>query len=184
MRQRQTELGRWLALAIRVCLVLVCWPAQSGSAHAQGAVPRVLVMTHVATGAHAHDSRPRAVEVITALGQSSGAFTVTASEDLAWLSPESLATFDAVVFFTAGELALTDVQKAGLLAFVANGKGFVGVHSATNTLYTWPEYGALLGGYLVNHPWVNIPATLRVEDTVHPATAHLGASFSFTDELY
>ena len=67
---------------------------------------------------------------------------------------------------------MTDAQKAALLAFVAGGKGFIGVHSATNTFYTWPEYGALIGGYMANHPWVDIPATLRVEDTAHPSTAH------------
>ena len=27
------------------------------------------------------------------------------------------------------------------------GKGFVGTHSATDTLYGWPDYGRLVGGY-------------------------------------
>jgi type 1 glutamine amidotransferase len=175
---------RGLHVAIRlILLTLACWPAAAASAYAQ---PRVLFMTSVSTNppAHRHDSLIHAAEVLTSLGQSSGAFTVTASEDLAMLSPSSLATFDAVVFYTAGELALTDAQKAGLLAFVAGGKGFVGVHSATNTFYTWPEYGALIGGYMINHPWSGIPVTLRVEDTAHPSTAHLGSSFTITDEIY
>jgi type 1 glutamine amidotransferase len=186
MLQRPRELGRWSMMAIRVLLVLAGFSMPPAIAHAQPAVPRVLFMTSVATNppAHRHDSLVHAAEVLTSLGQSSGAFTVTASEDLSLLSASSLANFEAVIFYTAGELAITDAQKAALLAFVAGGKGFIGVHSATNTFYSWPEYGALIGGYMSNHPWSGIPATLRVEDTAHPSTAHLGSSFSIAEEFY
>ena len=54
--------------------------------------------------------------------------------------------YDAVYFFTSGELPLSDQQKADLLDFVRQGKGFGGSHSATDTLYTWPEYGDMIGG--------------------------------------
>jgi uncharacterized protein len=28
-----------------------------------------------------------------------------------------------------------------------DGKGFVGVHAALDTLYEWPEYGKMIGGW-------------------------------------
>ena len=39
------------------------------------------------------------------------------------------------------------------------GKGFAGIHSATDTFYGWPEYGALVGAYFDGHPW-HQPVTL------------------------
>src|SRR3954469_8754350 len=47
---------------------------------------------------------------------------------------KNLDTFDAVIFYTTGELPLDDEQKAALLSFVREeGKGFIGVHSAADT---------------------------------------------------
>jgi type 1 glutamine amidotransferase len=146
-------------------------------------MPRVLYVSTVAEGAYAHTSRQHAGDVIAALGQAAGAFTVTVTEDVSLLTAANLANYDAVVFFTAGELPIGADQKAALLQFVSGGKGFVGIHSATDTFYTWPEYGDLIGGYFENHPW-DQAATIRVEDQVHRSTKHLGASFAITDEIY
>ena len=144
---------------------------------------RVLYVTHVGPLAHAHPSRLYARDVLQQLGQSSGAFTVTWTDDSSQISAASLAAYDAVVFFTAGELAWTADQKSALLEFVRAGKGFVGVHSATDTFYSWPEYGDLVGGYFETHPWAQ-PAGILVEDLSHVATAHLGAGFTIDDEIY
>jgi type 1 glutamine amidotransferase len=45
----------------------------------------------------------------------------------------------------------------------ADGKGFVGVHSAAATAYGWPEYAAMLGGVFDNHPWKVTAARIIVE---------------------
>ena len=167
-----------------ILLVLVCATSQVTPAVAQ-TPRRVLYLHHVGPGAFAHESRVHAGQVLAAIGQTSGSYTLAATDDVNVLNDATLALYDAVVFFTAGELPINNAQKAALLAFVAGGKGFVGVHSATDTFYTWPEYGAMIGGYFVNHPWVNVPgAVLRVEDRAHPATAHFGASVNWVDELY
>lgn len=121
---------------------------------------------------------------MTALGSSSGEFSITATEDLGSLSPSTLANFDVLFFaLTSGELALTASQKDAVLAFVAGGQGFLGVHSATDTLYEWPEYGALIGAYFKEHPWTQ-SATVIVEDPSHPAAAGLGDRFTITEEFY
>jgi type 1 glutamine amidotransferase len=96
---------------------------------------------------------------------------------------ENLKKYDAVFFYTTGELPLTDAQKSDLLAFVKNGKGFGGSHCATDTFYKWKEYGELIGGYFDGHPW-HEKVKVIVEDKKHAATKHLGDSFVITDEIY
>jgi type 1 glutamine amidotransferase len=59
----------------------------------------------------------------------------------------------------------------------------MGFHSATDTLYDWPDYGRIVGAYFKEHPWVQ-PATVAVEDRAHPTTSGLGAAFSLTEEFY
>ena len=36
--------------------------------------------------------------------------------------------------------------------FIQNGKGYVGIHSATDTEYKWGWYGKLVGAYFLDHP--------------------------------
>jgi type 1 glutamine amidotransferase len=137
-----------------------------------------------ATAGFRHDSIATAVSTLRALAQSTGAFTVTATEDLSALSSASLAAQDVVMFaLTSGELALSDGQKSAVIDFVSRGGGFIGVHSATDTLYDWPEYGRLVGAYFREHPWTQ-QAVVVVEDQSHPSTAGLGAQFSIRDEFY
>ena len=57
------------------------------------------------------------------------------------------------------------------------------MHSATDTLYEWPDYGRLVGAYFKEHPWTQ-SATVLVEDQAHPATAGLGDRFALTEEFY
>ena len=78
---------------------------------------------------------------------------------------------------------MTVDQKTAFLEFIRNGGGFVGIHSATDTFYDWPEYGALIGGYFDNHPWRE-EVSVRVEDQTHPATKHLAERFQINDEIY
>jgi len=141
-----------------------------------GAAPvRVLMLT--ATAGFRHDSIPTARDVMADVASSTGTFVVTATEDLSALSASSLAAYDVVFFaLTSGELALSDDQKSALLAFVSGGGGFMGAHSATDTLYNWPEYGQLIGAYFKEHPWTQT-GTVSVEDGSHPISAGLASSF-------
>jgi type 1 glutamine amidotransferase len=137
-----------------------------------------------ATAGFRHDSISTARQVLTNLGTSSGEFTLTVTEDLSAITAGGLANYDVLFFaLTSGELAFTADQKQAILAFVSSGKGFLGAHSATDTLYEWPEYGALVGAYFKEHPWTQ-PAAVIVEDAAHPATAGLGDRFSIEEEFY
>src|SRR5262249_50684261 len=112
-----------------------------------------------------------------------GIDVVCSQDSRSEITAENLAKFDAVFFYTTGELPLSAEQKRDLLEFVRSGKGFAGSHCATDTFYQWPEYGALIGAYFDGHPW-HKKIKVIVEDQKSPATRHLGPSFEITDEIY
>ena len=137
-----------------------------------------------ATAGFRHDAIATARQVMATLGASTGEFAVTATDDAAAVTSASLANHDVLFFaLTSGELPFTAEQKTAILAFVAGGGGLLGAHSATDTLYGWPEYGALMGAYFREHPWTR-QASVIVEDTAHPTTAGLGDRFAIDEEFY
>jgi len=137
-----------------------------------------------ATRGFRHDSIPVARETMNSLAASSGQFSVVATEDLASITRSTLANFDVLFFaLTTGELPLDPDQKSAILDFVSSGKGFLGVHSATDTLYEWPEYGQLVGAYFKEHPWTQ-NAGVIVEDEGYPGTQGLGSRFTIAEEFY
>lgn len=143
---------------------------------------RVLYLTQSAGFKHA--VLPVSEQMLGQMGREAKAFEATVSQDAASvITAENLKNYDVVAFFTTGELPISDEQKKALMDFIRGGKGFVGIHSATDTFYKWPEYGQMIGGYFENHPW-HQDVTLKVEDPKHPATAHLGSSVTLKDEIY
>jgi len=130
-----------------------------------------------------HESIPASITALKEIAQQSGKLEVVQTEDVSLLSAAGLRNFDAVIFFTTGELPISDAQKRDLLAFVRGGKGFGGVHSATDTFYKWPEYGELIGAYFQNHPWTQ-DVSVRVTDPSSLLVAHLAPSFRIRDEIY
>jgi uncharacterized protein len=142
---------------------------------------KVLYLTHSAGFKHA--VLPVSEQVFKELGVRSGAFEATVTQDCSVISKEGLKPFDVVVFYTTGELPISDEQKKAFMDFIKSGKGFVGIHSATDTFYKWAEYGEMIGGYFDQHPW-HKEVGVKVENTKHPATKHLGSSFTITDEIY
>ena len=143
--------------------------------------PQVLYVTQSA--GFAHPVLPLTEEILPAIGRQHDAFDIDITRDASMLTTDTLNRYDAVVFYTTGELPMTVDQQTAFLEFIRNGGGFVGIHSATDTFYDWPEYGALIGGYFDNHPWRE-EVSVRVEDQTHPATKHLAERFQINDEIY
>jgi type 1 glutamine amidotransferase len=173
-----------VALLLAACSSQQPAPPPGPSAPAPGGQTPIRVLMVTATAGFRHDAIPAAREVMAGLAVSGGEFTVTATEDLSSLTASSLAAYDVLFFaLTSGELAIGAEQRAAIVSFVSDGKGFLGVHSASDTLYEWPDYGRLVGAYFKEHPWTRL-ATVVVEDTAHPATAGLGDRFGMTEEYY
>jgi type 1 glutamine amidotransferase len=131
-----------------------------------------------------HASIPDGIALVQALGAANG-FSVDASENDAVFTPQGLSAYRAVIFLNTSGEVLNAGEKAAFEAYVRQGGGWVGIHSAADTEHAWPFYGELLGGgaWFVTHPPIQA-ATLRVEDRAHPSTRHYPARFSFTDEWY
>jgi len=143
--------------------------------------PRVLLFSR--TAGFRHDSIPTAVAALQSLGLSRG-WTVEATEDPTWFSAQTLARFDVAVWLMTTGDVLDANQQAAFEAFVRAGGGYVGVHSATDTEYDWPWYGALVGAYFLGHPPGTPRANLVVERKDHPSTEMLPSVWTRTDEWY
>jgi type 1 glutamine amidotransferase len=158
-------------------------PAPTAPSSSGSSTPiRVLLVT--ATRGFRHDSIATARETMSALAASTREFTVDVTEDVPSITRGSLGNYDVLFFaLTSGELPFDPDQKNAILDFVSGGKGFLGVHSATDTLYDWSEYGLLVGAYFKEHPWTQT-AGVVVEDEGHPATAGLGSRFTINEEFY
>jgi len=139
-----------------------------------------------------HDATTHGLATVWKLGKESGLFDTYIRTDTQLLTKKKLGGnarnldyFDAVLFYTTGELELDDQQKADFLSFVRDdGKGFIGAHSATDTLYKWPEYGEMIGGYFDGHPWNQFQAPIIVEDRNHPTMRHFPPTLLVLDEIY
>lgn len=85
-----------------------------------------------------------------------GGYDVTVTKDGSIFTPEKLAAFDAILFYTTGDLTTNNMNpkhpkddqgnpmpKEGpkaLLDFIASGKGFMGFHSSTDSFHS-KNYG-------------------------------------------
>lgn len=176
----------------RSCLLgaLFLLLAVAGSPQAQPPKKKKLLAIGAVKGFQ-HDSVSHALATLWKLGQESGQWDTYIRTDTQLLTKQplkgnakNLDFFDAVFFYTTGELDMNDEQKSALLSFVReDGKGFLGAHSATDTFYQWPEYGELIGGYFDQHPW-HEEVGVVVEDRNFPATKHFPPRFTITDEIY
>jgi len=130
-----------------------------------------------------HAVLPFSQEMMKQIGEKSGAFQATCTDDVSTVDWGNLGRYDAIAFCTTGELPLDDAAKTALLDFVRNGKAFIGIHNATDTFYKWEPYGEMIGGYFNGHPW-HQEVGILVEDRDHPATRNLPPSFRIHDEIY
>lgn len=138
-------------------------------------------MTHSA--GFRHGSIAISATVLAREAAATGRLQIIHSEDVSRLSADGLRDFDALLFFTSGELPITEEQKRGVLEWVRGGKGFAGVHSATDTFYQWPEYEQLIGARFNGHPWTQT-VRIDIEHPDHPSTRAVQPGFSILDEIY
>ncbi len=173
-------------------LSLGAWvPEPGGVVATEQQVPKkLLFLTHA--GLYKHTSLGPAERAVASWGPDAG-YEVTALQgylqerdelDLSIITADYLAQFDGVMMMTNGNLPLEEAQKGALLDFVRRGGAFIGVHCAALTLYDYPDFGEMLGGYFRRAVQQNHLFVLNVEDREHPATRMLGGSWSVVDEFY
>jgi type 1 glutamine amidotransferase len=136
---------------------------------------RLLVYTR--TTGYRHDSIPAGVAALSDLD----GYSVDGCEDPAVFRAGTLRDYAAIVFLsTSGEVL--DGREA-LIGYVAAGGAWLGIHGASTTEYGWPWFGDLVGARFDQHPPVQA-GVITVADKDHPATEHLGATWTRRDEWY
>jgi type 1 glutamine amidotransferase len=180
---------------------------------------RVLVFTkssgfeHEAIKPVLKDGRPGyAFPVLDELGRKLNIDFVF-SKDGWRFAPDYLAQFDAFLFYTTGDLTMhksdprgdglppmTPAGKAAFLAAIASGKGFIGLHSATDTFHSgghnehgparWLDDGdaaddfvKMIGGEFIRHGKQQV-ARLIVADPQFPGMAAIPAGYAPHEEWY
>lgn len=150
---------------------------------------RLLVVTH--TAGFRHSSIPMAEKTLAEIGERSGLFEVAycrTKEDVEkMLTSEGLKGFDGVFFAnTTGNLGIPNLQA--FLDWIKAGHAFLGAHSATDTYH--PDsiggdrsYVEMIGGEFATHGR-QCEVEAIVENTRHPAVAHLGSTYKVFDEIY
>jgi type 1 glutamine amidotransferase len=175
--------------ALRLALVLAL--ASSSLTYAQQPRKKKLLCIGAVKGFQ-HDATSHGLATLWKIGQESGLWDTYIRTDTQLLTKKKLTGnaknldyFDAVVFYTTGELDMDEEQKADFMKFIKeDGKGFIGVHSAIDTFYQWPEFGEMVGGYFDLHPWNQFQAPVVVEDPNFPAMRHFPKEFVVMDEIY
>jgi type 1 glutamine amidotransferase len=105
-------------------------------------------------------------------------------DDVRDLDDADLASARALALFTIGETPWNATQRAIVLKRLrANALSVVAIHSATDSCYTWDDFGRIVGARFDGHPWTQTVA-LDVLEPEHPATRHLGSEWSWHDEVY
>ena len=139
-----------------------------------------------------HESVTHALATIERIGRETGLWDTTIRTDTEPLTKKKLEynaknlnNFDAVLFYTGGDLEMDDQQKEDFISFIHDdGKGFIGIHSAAITFTHWPEYGDMIGGYYDEHPWGTFNAPIIVEDPAFPGMRQFPPAFYLLDEIY
>jgi type 1 glutamine amidotransferase len=145
--------------------------------------PAFKVLIYSATAGFRHASIPNGIAAIQKLGAANN-FSVETTEDPRQFNETNLAQYAAIVFLsTTGDVLTNAQQMAALQQYMQAGGGWVGIHSASDTLHNWPWYGGLVGAYFVNHPAIQ-QATVKVADRVDPSTSMLPKRWVRTDEWY
>jgi type 1 glutamine amidotransferase len=151
---------------------------------------RVLALGDTSTRTYQHVAISHALATIERLGRQTGLYDTWIRTDTQLVTKRlsgqrNLNDFDAIFFYSIGELTMTDEQKAGLLSFVRDdGKGFVAAHTGNNAFYSWPAFGEMIGGRFDDHPWELFDAPVIVEDPAFPAMRAFPPNFTINDEIY
>jgi type 1 glutamine amidotransferase len=179
------KLGAFVAASAAALTMAAPW-----SGAASGEPTRILVFSK--PYAFAHTSIPTFSKLIKKY-DGNGEFTVKDTTDPSDLNYDNLeANYDVLIWNNStGDVPLSPDNKAGMLKWIREGHGFVGIHSAADSNYGWPQFIELAGGLFQNHYYdfggmTTEPQTeiLKNEDPGNPMVSHIPLNWPVSDETY
>ena len=110
-------------------------------------------------------------------------FALDVFEDPGSFTDKNLQQYKAIIFLhTTGDIFDSAQQKV-MERFIQSGKGFVGIHSASDTEYNWEWYTQLVGRMFHIHPPTQT-AKLTVTDASFPGLQGFAGGRLWRDEWY
>ena len=110
-------------------------------------------------------------------------FALEWHENAGVFNDKALENYKVVIFLNTTGNVLNDQQQAAFEKFIKAGKGYVGIHSASDTEYDWAWYTKLVGLMFKIHPQ-NQTAYLNVQDSNFPGMERFPKKLLWTDEWY
>ncbi len=185
---------RSMVCSLFICVALVC---------AEDAKPaKILFFTKSARFEHTviaqKDGKPSFAEKILAEMGIKGNFTITTTKDGGAMTAENLAKYDALMFYTSGDLCqaqqkdgsppMTPEGKAAFIAAVKNGLPFICIHNGLKTFDTTKgdeidPYNEMLGGIGIGHGKIQMGKNICV-DLKFPGMENLKDGLAINEEWY
>lgn len=143
------------------------------------------------------DGADSQVEIVLREMLAEHGMTLTATKDAGSINAENLKSYRLVIFYTQGDLrdvgldghpAMGPDGVQALTEWIEAGGGFMGFHSAADTLRMngselGTPYTKLIGAAFRTHG-SQFTGTLRAVDSKHPTMKHLPDGFTIKDEWY
>lgn len=166
--------------------------------------PRRLLVFALCKGYY-HTSIPCGSKAVQVMGEKTGAFTATISDDISVFEPQTLNEFDGICFLSAlGEFFLPDNLdklppseqaevrkndarlKQSFVKYIKSGKGLIGIHGGSYAFNQWPEFAEMMGAAFDRHPWNSTERiVVKINEPRHPVVAAFaGSGFEIIDEGY
>lgn len=189
--KRTVWLG-WTCVLLLIALVMSSGPKEAAGQPKPGGTKRLLVVT--VTKGFRHSSIPTAEKILGELAEKNGWELDYVRDDKGddddkqlgeKTTAAALKKYDGVIFAnTTGNVPLADLE--GFISWIKSGKAFIGMHSASDTLHSKDKitpYVEMLGGQFESHG-AQVEVECLNQDPEHPATRHLGKSYTVKDEIY
>lgn len=185
-----------LCSLIAIAAGVLAAPMRSLAADAVSAKKKVLFLTqsvgfrHQPVTRKGPDQLASAEVAAIATGKDSGLFDVEATQDATVITPEKLKQIDVLMFYTTGNLPISDANWKAVLDWISSGNGgFIGVHSATDTQWDYKgegmSYTKFINGQFDGHPWgQGTPETFVTVEPSHPVVKMWGPTFDYKEEIY
>lgn len=129
-----------------------------------------------------HESINEGVDAIRELGERH-MFSVNWQEMTGVFTDDGLENYDVLIFLNTTGDVLNEEQQAAVERFIQAGKGFVGIHSASDTEYDWEWYTQLVGRMFKTHPKIE-SAKITIQDNSFPGLERHPETRWWTDEWY
>lgn len=110
------------------------------------------------------------------------------TQDAATLTPEKIKAARLLIFYTTGELPMSEEAFSAMEQWLSDGGAILGIHAATDTFYKPPfhdRWMKIINGQFDGHPWTaDKSVVIKRHETAHPAAKPIPQGWTIKEEIY